>query len=96
MGADWSALSAPQIRCIAALDFAVPLHHSHLTRRYDVRGSTIVSLELRGLVRRASLFEEGSTIPMPFYTLTQAGLAYKRDWRRWNAAVARKIDELLA
>lgn len=94
--ADWSALSAPQIRCIDSLDFAVPLHHSHLTRRYDVRGPTIVSLELRGLVRRASLFEERSTIPMPFYTVTQAGLAYQRDWRRWNASVARKVAEIFA
>lgn len=96
--ADWSTLSAPQIRCIDALDFAVPLHWSHMHSRYNVRGPTIESCIRRGLVRREYLRAQGviDAFAMPFLSLTQAGLAYQRDWRRWNAAVTKKVGEIFS
>ncbi len=91
MTADWSRLSDAQLRAIDALDFAVPLHHTHLAQRHKVRGQTLASLQHMGLIRRIPLFEDGMSIPMPFYTVTREGLAYQRDWRRWRDRAATKI-----
>lgn len=93
MTADWSTLSPPQLRCIDALDFAPPLHETHLAKRNKVRGPTVTSLIAMGLVRRDYLHErDGSPkLAMPFLRLTQRGLAYQRDYRRWRASVAGKI-----
>jgi hypothetical protein len=94
MTADWSRLSDAQLRAIDALDFAVPLHQTHLSQRYRVRGPTLVSLEYMGLITRVSLFEQDMTIPMPFFTLTREGLAFQRDWRRWRESASGKIAEI--
>ena len=91
MNADWSRLSDAQLRAVDALDFAVPLHATHLAQRYKVRGPTLVSLEHMNLVRRVPLFEDGMSIPMPFYTVTREGLAYQRDWRQWRDRVSRDV-----
>lgn len=93
MTPDWSRLSPAQLRAIDALDFAPPLHQTHLARRYRVRGQTITSLIAMGLVRREWLHDRDgpSTHSMPFLRLTQLGLAYKRDWRGWHSISARKI-----
>jgi hypothetical protein len=65
-------LSDAQRHAIGLLSFAVPLHYTFISWS-GVRGPTLTSLERLGLVRRVSLFEEGRSIPIPFYTLTQAG-----------------------
>lgn len=91
--ADWSRLSPPQLRAIDALDFAPPMHQTHLCRRHRVRGPTITSLIAMGLIRLEWLHERNqpATLSMPFLRLTQAGLAYQRDWRRWRDSAAGKI-----
>lgn len=93
MSVDWSTLSDAQLRAIDALDFTPPLHQTHLARRYKVRGQTITALEHMGLVRREYLHERGSSpgLSMPFLRLTQRGLAYQRDWRRWRERVASDV-----
>lgn len=89
--ADWSQYSAQKLRCIDALSFPVPMHQTYLCRTFSIRTNTIGSLMDAGLVTRNWLFEGGSQTPMPFYTLTRAGLAVQRDWRRWCNSVANKV-----
>lgn len=91
--ADWSQYSTPQMRCIDALWFAVPMHHTYLCRTFKVRTNTIHSLVDAGLVADRYLYEVGfaRSTGMPFLTLTRAGLAVQRDWRRWCNNVAIKV-----
>lgn len=92
---DWSQWSEPQLRCVLALDFAVPLHQTHLTRRHRVRGPTRESLVEAGMIRRHYLAErEREGLWMPFFTLSQAGLAVKRDYIRWHRSVRDKVGSL--
>jgi DNA-binding MarR family transcriptional regulator len=90
---DWSTLSTAQLRCIDALDFAPPLHETHLAKRHKVRGPTVTSLIAMGLIRREYLHDRDhpATLSMPFLRLTQLGLAYQRDWRQWRDRVSRDV-----
>ena len=92
--ADWSQYSAPQLRCIDALHRICPIHQTILKQRYKVRGPTLRSLVDAGLVRAAPLVERGfeQLTSMPFFTLTQQGLAVQRGWRRWTDSVADKLS----
>ena len=91
---DWSQWSEPQLRCLLALDFAVPRHQTHLSW-LGVRGPTVRSLEHAGLVRRHRLFEKGrEDLPMPFLTLSQAGEAVKRDYVNWHRRVLKEVGSL--
>jgi len=90
---DWSQFSHQQIRCLCALDFAVPLHQTHLSRRYKVRGPTVQSCIRLALVRPHYLVEQDSPrrSAMPFFTLSQYGQAVKRDWLRWQGSVKTEL-----
>lgn len=89
--ADWSQYSTPQMRCIDALWFAVPMHHTYLCRTFKIQSNTLHSLLDNGLVRREIWYEAGSTVGCFFYTLTRSGQAVQRDWRRWCNSVASKV-----
>jgi hypothetical protein len=96
MTADWSTLSPAQLRCIDGLDFALPLHWSHMFRHFGVRGPTTESCIRLGLVRRMYLHEYGGnpSLRMPFLSLTQLGLAYQRDWRSWRKSASEQIARI--
>lgn len=80
----FNSLSAPQQEAVDALDFAVPTHATALSRA-GIRSNTLNSLDGR-YVRRVSLYGEGSTVPIPFYTLTQKGDEMMRAVARREAA----------
>lgn len=80
---DWSRLTVSQLNVIMALDFAVPLHSTHVRQRYKARSNTLESLEKMGLIRLMYLEEEHKIAGMPFYTLTQQGQTYQRDYKNW-------------
>lgn len=94
MSADWSRLSSPIMRALLSLDFAVPTHQTMLVRA-GVRGPTVEAAVRLELVRRAWLFEEGSTAPMPFFTLTQRGQNYVRDYHAWHDQVNKAAAEIV-
>lgn len=92
--ADWSRWSEPQLCCLLALDFAVPLHLTHLRKRYKVRSNTLTSLIDRGLVRKAWLSEDEGQFAKPFLTLTREGLAVKRDYVNWHRKLHDCLEQL--
>lgn len=95
---DWSQWSEPQLLCLVALDFAVPLHQTHLTKRFKVRQQTRQSLIDAGLIRMVNLADVALPMlaAMPFLCLTREGLAVKRDYVRWVRDVGQKIGSLPA
>lgn len=92
---DWSQWSAQQINCLECLDFAVPLHQTHITGRYRVHINTLMSCVRHGLARHNYLYEENPIAPIPFFTLTQYGERVKRDWINWNKRVGNKIRRIV-
>ena len=94
--ADWSQWSKAQLACLMALDFAVPLHETHVARRYNVRENTRRSLLNAGLIAREFFYAEGASYGMPFFRLTQEGLAVKRDYVNWHRRVANSIGSVPA
>ena len=93
---DWSRWSAPQIRALMVLWFAVPMHQTVLAKVHRVRGSTLLSLLDAGLVREICLSEhgEGRTCGMPFWCLTRQGQAVRRDYIRWHRRLKESLGSL--
>lgn len=83
---DWSMLSIQQERLLRLLDFAVPLHHTHV-KRAGVRANTVRSMVKLGLVRWAYYHGDGASA-VPFLCLTQDGQCMRRDLERWTKRVS--------
>ncbi|MCJ8158823.1 hypothetical protein [Sphingomonas sp. LaA6.9] len=75
--AAYHRLSTQKQWALEHLHFAVPIHQTQLQWKM-VRVSTLRGLAHDGLARQTFLFEQGSTVPIPFWNLTQTGEAMQR------------------
>lgn len=79
----WRSLSCPKQIALFLADFVLPVHEGYARIRFRVRGNTIDSLLLCGLLRRIYLAEPYAPhLATPFLVRTQRGDELLRDGRR--------------
>src|SRR6478752_1463073 len=94
---DWSHLSHQQVMALEQLSFAVPIHQTYLTKNLKIRYNTLLSLEIKELIRRQYLRNEDypTLSGSPFFTLTQEGQRIVRDWHSWNRKLSSTVHDMI-